>query len=94
MSALKDLDPETRRTVERAALDEIALFGAADDPAAIESLARAGRCGVAEAGASFDLGDKVSDCQEEIAAELRTRQRELAAAVGALGAVVRMMVRV
>ena len=89
MPSLADLDPETRARVRRAAVAEIDLFGAADDPRRIEALARAGREGCAEG----DVGTWVSQAQEEMAAELRQRQRELAAACGALGSVVRMMVR-
>ena len=89
MPSLADLDPETLAQVRRAAVAEIDLFGAADDPRRIEDLARAGREGCAEG----DVGAWVSQAQEEMAADLRQRQRELAAACGALGSVVRVMVR-
>lgn len=89
MPSLADLDPETRRQVRRTAIEEIDLFQAADDPRRIEALAEAGREGCAEG----DVGAWVSAAQEEMAAELRARQRELAAACGALGSVVRLMVR-
>jgi len=89
MPRLADLDPETRARVHQTAVAEIALFQAGDDPRLIEHLARAGREGCAEG----DAGTWVSEAQEQMAEELRTRQRELAAACGALGSVVRLMVR-
>ena len=89
MPSLDHLDPDTRRQVRDAALAEIAWLQAGDDPGRIEQLARAGREGCAEG----DVGAWVSEAQEQMAEELRTRQRELAAACGALGSVVRMMVR-
>jgi len=89
MQTLNDLDPDTRRLVRTAAVAEIQLFQAGDDPRMIEHLAQAGREGCAEG----EVGAWVSQAQEEMAAELRARQRELAAACGALGSVVRVMVR-
>lgn len=89
MKSLSDLDPQTRALVQTIATAEITLFQAADDPARIEHLAQAGREGCAEG----EVGAWVSQAQEEMAAELRARQRELAAACGALGSVVRVMVR-
>lgn len=89
MPSLNDLDPHTRLTVHQAALAEIQLFHAGDDPAAIERLAEAGR----EACPGADMSACVSDAMEAMAAELRERQRQMAAACGALGSVVRVMVR-
>lgn len=89
MPHLADLDPETLAQVRRAAVAEIDLFGAADDPRLIEQLAEAGRQGCGEGEASA----WVSEAQEQMAEDLRQRQRELAAACGALGSVVRLMVR-
>ncbi len=89
MPSLADLDPETYAQVRRAAAEEIALFQAGDDPRMIEDLAAAGRAGCAEGA----VGAWVSQAQEEMAADLRARQRELAAACGTLGSLVRLMVR-
>lgn len=89
MPRLADLDPETRARIHRAAVAEIELFQAGDDPRMIERLAEAGREGCGE----DDAGAWVSEAQEQMAEDLRTRQRELAAACGALGSVVRLMVR-
>ncbi len=88
MPSLADLDPETRAQVRRTAVAEISHFGAAGDPALIERLAEAGREGCAEQ----EAGAWVSEAQEELAAELRERQRQMAAACGALGSLVRVMV--
>lgn len=89
MPHLADLDPKTLAEVRRAAVAEIDLFQAADDPRLIDRLAEAGREGCGEG----DAGTWVSEAQEQMAEDLRRRQRELAAACGALGSVVRLMVR-
>ncbi|WGM39937.1 hypothetical protein [Caulobacter sp. NIBR1757] len=89
MPSLADLDPETRAQVHRAAIAEIDLFQAGDDPRMIEDLAAAGREGCGEG----DVGAWVSEAQEQMAEDLRRRQQELAAACGALGSLVRLMVR-
>lgn len=88
MPSLAELDPRTRQSVRQAALAEIQLFRAQDEPGAIERLAEAGREGCQDA----DVGACVSDAMDEMAADLRERQRQLAAACGALGPVVRLMV--
>lgn len=89
MPRLADLDPETLAQIRRAAVAEIDLFQAGDDPRLIDRLAQAGREGCGEG----DVGAWVSEAQEQMAEDLRRRQQEMAAACGALGAVVRLMVR-
>lgn len=92
MPSLSDLDPASREAVEAAALDEIHHFRAEGNPDAIVKLALAGR--EAEADPQGEaLSVLVSDSMEEMAADLRARQRDIIAAFGSLGAVARLMVR-
>lgn len=94
-----DLDDPQRRLVEAAALEEIAFFGAAGDPAAIERLAAWGRLQNGPPGMDGELARtcgalawQVSDVMDDIAARMRAGQAVIAG-LAALGPVVRLMVR-
>jgi hypothetical protein len=93
MPSCADLDPETRRQAQAIALREIRYFGARDDPAAIEKLAAAGREAEGASPAGDGLAGVVSDVMEEMAADLRSRQQGIAAALGSMGALLRLSVR-
>lgn len=74
-SALHELDLRTRKIVEETALEEIELFRAWGDPAAIERLAEAGRLQEWGGDEGMALAWQVSDVLDEIAARLRADRR-------------------
>jgi|GEM_PF-6337530 len=94
-----ELDDKQRRLVEQTALEEIAFFGAAGDPAAIERLAAQGRLQDWSPGMEGHFAQtctalawQVSDVMDDIAARMRAGQAVIAG-FAALGPVVRLMVR-
>ena len=89
---LDDLRPEHRRVIEQTATEEIAQFGAAGDPGAIERLAAAGRLADWPTDEGRILAHLVSDAQVEIAARLR-QARAILSLFGGLGAAHKLAVR-
>lgn len=89
---LDEMRPEYRRVIEQAAVDEIAQFGAAGDPGAIERLAAAGRLASWPTDEGKILANLVSDAQLEIAARLR-QTRAILSLFGGLGRAHKIAVR-